>query len=321
MCVLFGCSAQPTKPHSPSTPRPRAAMTRSAIVHHAPLDVIATLNKPLSLTATLEPGPAQLQIGGESLDAPEGTPSIEVDLLEERGNDVRVGVRLMMASFAIWTSRARLLVELRGDVMLDEGVTLRAGARVHRLAHEGQRTKVRYVGAVEVEGWVPDKMLVDRGAPHRTQAGPPAARKKLMVHPGAIIHSQPQWAAQQRAVVSHSYFIDEVEELDAPWRDVVYEDSDVSVRGFLSTQEPPGRTHRRAEPESVTPTPTNATLPDHTCLYSGGEQVGFLTGAQQVAVTSGPQVGWLTITIDTPWGPIDFAAKGATESTLETCGL
>jgi hypothetical protein len=321
MCVLFGCSAQPVKPNSPRTPPSRAAMSRSAVVHRAPIDVIVELEKPLSLTATLEPGAAQLQIGGESLDAPEGTAPIEVDVLEERGNDVRVGVRLMTASFAIWTSRARLLVELRGDVVIDEGVTLHAGARVHRLAHEGQRTKVRYVGAVEVEGWVPDKLLVDRGAPHRTQVGPPAARKKLMVHPGAVIHSQPQWAAQQRAVVSHSYFIDEVEELDAPWRDVVYEDSDVSVRGFLSTQEPPGRTHRRPEPEPMAPTPTNATLPDHTCLYSGGEQVGFLTGAQQVAVTSGPQVGWLTITLDTPWGPIDFAGKGATESTLETCGI
>lgn len=320
MCVLFGCGAQPTKPHSTSPP-PRPAMTRSAVVHREPIDVIATLGKPLSLTATLEPGPAQLQIGGDSLDAPDGTPVIEVDLLEERGNDVRVGVRLVTASFAIWTSRARLLVELRRDVQLDEGVDLRAGARVHRLAHEGQRTKIRYVGAVEVEGWVPDDALADRGAPHRTHAGPPAARRKLMVHPGAVIHSQPQWAAEPRAVVSHSYFIDEVEELDAPWRDVVYEDSDVHVRGFLSTQEPPARTHRRPEPEPLPPTPTNATLPDHTCLYSDGEQVGFLTGEQQVAVTSGPQVGWLTITLDTPWGPIDFAAKGATESTLETCGI
>jgi hypothetical protein len=295
-------------------------MRRSAIVHRAPVDVIATLGKPLSLTATLEPGPAQLQVGGESLDAPEGTPSIEVDMLEERGNDVRVGVRLGTASFALWTPRERLLVELRQDVLLDDGVTLHAGARVQRLAHEGERTKARYVGAVEVEGWVPDRMLVDRAPPHRTQAAPPAARKKLMVHPGAIIRSEPKWASQQRAVVSHSYFIDEVEELDAPWHDVVYEDSDVHVRGFLSLQEPPGRTHRKPEPEPQTPTPTNTTLPDHTCLYSGGEQVGFLTGEQQVAVTSGPQVGWLTITFDTPWGPIDFAGKGATESTLETCG-
>jgi hypothetical protein len=295
-------------------------MTRSSIIHREPIDVIATLAKPLSLTATLEPGPAQLEIGGSTLDAPEGTPAFVVDMLEERGNDVRVGVRLGNASFALWTPRERLLVELRQDVLLDEGVTLRAGARVHRLAHEGERTKVRYVGGVEVEGWVPDRMLVDRGPPHRTQATPPTARKKLMVHPGAVIHSEPKWAAQQRAVVSHSYFIEQVEELDAPWSDVVYEDSDVHVRGFLSLREPPGRTHRKPEPEAPTPTPTNTTLPDHTCLYSDGEQVGFLTGDQPVAVTPGRQVGSLTITLDTPWGPIDFAGKGATERTLETCG-
>lgn len=320
MCVLVGCGAQPVKPNSPSTPPSRAPMTKSAPLHRPPIDVIATLAKPLSLTATLEPGPAQLQVGGPSLDAPEGTPAIEVDVLEEHGNDVRVGVRLMTASFALWTSRAQLLVELREDVALEEGVTLHAGARVHRLAHEGQRTKVRYVGAVEVEGWVADSVLVDRAPPHRTHAGPPAARKKLMVHPGVVIRSQPQWAAQQRAVVSHSYFIDEVEELDAPWTDVVYEDSDVHVRGFLSLHDPPGRTHRKPEPEPIPPTPPTTTLPDHTCLYSAGEPVGFLTGAQQVAVTTGPQLGWLTITLDTPWGPIDFEGKGVTESTLETCG-
>ena len=30
--------------------------------------------------------------------------------------------------------------------------------------------------------------------------------------------------------------------------------------------------------------------------------------------------GQITITLDTPWGPIELAGKGATESTLETCG-
>jgi hypothetical protein len=295
-------------------------MKRSSIVHEAPVDVIATLAQPLSLSASFVPGPAQLQIGGESLDAPEGTAAIDVDILEERGNDVHVGVRLMSASFALWTSRSRLLVELVEDVRLDEGVTLHSRARVERLGHEGQRTKVRYVGAVEVEGWVPDSALADRGPPHRTRGVAPAGRKKLMVHPGAIIRSETAWTGKQLAVMSHSYFLDEIKELESPWSEVVYEDSDVSVHGFLSKHEPPGRIYRKREPDAVTPTPPTTTLPDHTCLYAGGEQIGFLSGEQPVAVTSGDRIGWMTITLDTPWGPVDFDAKGATLSTLATCG-
>jgi len=295
-------------------------MARSSRVHHAPVDVIAALSQPLAHTATLMPGTAQLLIGGANLEAAEGTAAIDVDFLEERGNDVRVGVRLTNASIAIWTPRSRLLVELAHDVELEDGLVLHAGARVARLAHEGQRTKVRYIGAVEVEGWVADNTLVDRGAPHRTRAGTPQGRRKLMVHPGATIRSETQWSGKVLAVVSNSYFIDEVQELESPWREVIYDDSDVLVHGFLSLQEPPSRTYRKREPEPAPQTPPTTTLPDHTCLYASGEQVGFLTGAQQVSVTSGSQIGWLTITLDTPWGPIELAGKGATESTLETCG-
>lgn len=54
----------------------------------------------------------------------------------------------------------------------------------------------------------------------------------------------------------------------------------------------------------------------------GGESIGFLDGDQQVALRPGEGRGWMTITLDTPVRtPVDFAAKGATERMLETCGI
>jgi hypothetical protein len=96
----------------------------------------------------------------------------------------------------------------------------------------------------------------------------------------------------------------------------------VRVHGFVSTRDPPGRTHRRtaAEPQPPQYAP-NATVPDHTCLFADGEPIGFLVGAQQALVDPGSRTGWMTITIDTPaWGPIQFDAHGPNESALEQCG-
>ena len=53
----------------------------------------------------------------------------------------------------------------------------------------------------------------------------------------------------QLAVMSSSYFLDPVNQLDDGWYEVVYEDSDVRVHGFASTRDPPGRTHRRPSPQ------------------------------------------------------------------------
>ena len=141
-----------------------------------------------------------------------------------------------------------------------------------------------------------------------------------MLMPGAIIRTEPKWAATQLAVVNDAYFVDEVAELDPPWLEVTYEDVDVFVHGAVSKQHPPGRTHPRTKPEQATPTPPNATVADHTCLYAGREPIGFLVGDQQVLAGPGDGGSWMTITLDTPWGPVDFEAKGATEATLDTCG-
>ena len=75
-------------------------------------------------------------------------------------------------------------------------VQLRAGARVRRLAKKGDWTQVRFVGAVEVEGWVPEASIGE-SAPRRDAIGRvPSGRRTLMVIPGAVIRSEPKWAAR-----------------------------------------------------------------------------------------------------------------------------
>jgi hypothetical protein len=299
---------------------------------HAPVDVIATLSADRLNTTWLVPGPMQLALGGTSQDATEGAPQIEVEVLEQQGADAHVGVRLSHVRFALWTARARLLAVLSEDARIDgdfgvgassNEVVLHAGAQVRRLAHEGTRTKIRYVGALEVEGWVNDEALSDLGAAGRVRgARVPTGRKSLMVTPGTVIRTEARWIGKQLAVMNQSYFLDTVAEVGDGWYEVAYEDSDVRVHGFASTRDPPGRTHRRASPSPQPPQYTpNATVPNHTCLFVNDEPIGFLVGDQQVLLEPGARAGWLAITIDTPpWGPIQFDAHGANESSLEPCG-
>ena len=118
------------------------------------------------------------------------------------------------------------------------------------------------------------------------------------------------------------YFLDTIDQLDDGWVEVAYEDGDVRVHGFVSTQDPPARTHRRLPAEAAPPSFTpDATLADHTCLFVSGEPVGFIVGGEPADVEPSPRAGWLTLTIDTPWGPIAFEGRGATEASLATCGI
>jgi hypothetical protein len=333
-CSLIACAAAP--PKSPAKPSPIAPTTApqaasGELPARGPIEIIATLSTDPKTTGWLVPGPAQLELGGSSVQATAGAPTLQVDLLEQQGNDARVGVRLDNVRFAVWTSRARLLSVLARDVRIEgdfggsngSEVVLRTGVQVRRLAHEESRTKIRYVGAVEVEGWVPDDALTDRGdASRRKGARIPTGRKAVMVTPGTVIRTEPRWIGKQLAVANQSYFLDMVKQLDDGWYEVDYEDSDVRVHGFASTRDPPGRTHRRPPPEPHPPQLSpNATLPDHTCLYLDEEAIGFVVGGKPALVEKGTRANWMLVTIDTtPWGPLQFEARGPDESTLETCG-
>lgn len=333
VCGMFACSAPAAAPVAPTLPRPVPARTAGTdgVEARGPVDVIASLSAPPKDVATLVPGAAQLALGKASVAASESAQPLDVDMLDQQGNDVRIGVRLDSARFAIWTAKARLLSTLVHDVRIDGDfgfgpdaieVVLYSGAQVRRLAHEGSRTKIRYVGALEVEGWVADDALSDHGTARPRGGRFPSGMRTLMVTPGTVIRSEAQWIGKQLAVVSQSYFLDTVNQLDDGWYEVAYDDSDVRVHGFASTHDPPGRTHARPAPEPQPPPFTpNATVANHTCLFWAGEPIGFVVGDQQALVEPARQ-GWMTITLDTPaWGPIAFDARGPNENALEPCGL
>jgi hypothetical protein len=180
---------------------------------------------------------------------------------------------------------------------------------------------VRFVGAVEVEGWVPDKLLGD-GGPRRDPVGRfPSGRRTLMVTPGTVIRSEPRWAATALATMADGYFVDTVREVDAAWVEVAYADGDVSVHGYLSKQDPPGPVHRGKDPEIPPPAAApNAKVASGTCLYARarGEAIGYIVGDRDVELEDSGD-GWWSLVIDTPWGAVAFAARGPTRRDLVAC--
>ena len=276
------------------------------------------------------PGPMQLELGGTLVAAGASGRPIEVVPIDQQGNLARVAVRLDHARFSVWIDRNHLLSVLTRDQRIDVlGVpvagsdveaVLHAGAVVRRLGHRAHQTQVRYLGALQIEGWVPDAVLSDRGHPHDGTGRLPTGRKTLMVVPGAVIRTEPRWAATELAIMANGYFLDTIREIDDAWTEVGYQDGDVTVHGFVSKRDPPGRIHHWHEADG-TPTATpNATVASGTCLYAraGGDAIGYIVSNRPVDLddTGG---GWWSLTIDTPWGPVSFAARGPGKTELTTC--
>lgn len=291
------------------------------------VDAASALSQPRVEAGWLVPGPAQLVLGGASMQAIDETP-IEIDLLEERGSEVRVGVRLDHARFAVWTARAKLLGVLSRQVQIagtaipgTPSVTLQSGARVHKLEHKAdeKKTKIRYIGALEVEGWVADDAIGDRGPVGRAPGRNYGGRRSVLVQAGATFRSEKRRNMGSIAVAHYSMFVENVEQLDDGWLRVAYVDSDVSASGYVLKTEPPSLTHPVKKPDTTAPIATNITVPADTCLYAGDEPVGFIVGERAVLVEASPRVGWFTLTIDSPWGPIELEANGPTETSLTKC--
>ena len=331
LCTLVAACASTPRVNTPR--QPVAPMKHLA--PREPVDVIAALGETGHAVSYIVPGAAQLELGGALALAPDATEPLEVIPLEQRGDDVRIGVRLDHARFALWTRRAQMLAILARDERVETRpgrafapttaepieARLRATALVRRLGHEGHWTRIRYLGTLEVNGWVPDDALADQTPSGKMPIGRiPTGRPALSVFPGVVIRSEPQWSARELATMATGYFVDEIKTVDDAWVEVGYEDGDVLVHGYVSRRDPPGRVHHPHEadpPPSIAP---NATAPSGTCLYAreGGEQIGYLVGDHPVALDA-TQPGWFALAIDSPWGPITFAARGATEAELDAC--
>lgn len=332
MFVIGICLAACGGPPAPmrSSPIPQRAPV-AAEPDRAPVDPIAALAPDDSGEQSwVLPGPIRLELGGATVAGGDAGRPIEVTSIDQEGNLQRVAVRLEHARFSVWIDRGQLLSVLTRDQRIDAigvpaaasdiEVVLRAGATVRRLAHRERSTQVRYLGALQVEGWVPDAVLADRGRPRDSTGRIPSGRKTLMVIPGAVIRAEPRWASSELAIMASGYFLDTVRELDDAWTEVAYEDSDVAVHGFVSRRDPPGRLHHWRDavpPAKVAP---NATIASGTCLYArpGGDAIGYIVGNRPVDLDDAGGGRW-TVTIDTPWGPLGFAAAGPSKTELAAC--
>jgi hypothetical protein len=304
----------------------------------APIDPIAALTPDDAIEQSwVVPGPIQLELGAVAVGMLGSGRPIEVAAIDRQGNLERVAVRLPHARFSVWIDRMHLLSALTRDqhiegvgnasVGSDVEVVLRAGARVRRIAHRDRSTQVRYLGALQVEGWVPDSVLSDHGPARDGASGRiPTGRKTLMVIPGAVIRAEPRWAASALAIMANGYFLDTIRDLDEAWSEVSYEDSDVAVHGFVSRRDPPGRVHHWRDTDAPPAVVPNTTVASGTCLYArpGGEPIGYIVGNRPVdldeASLAGATIaGWWTLSIDTPWGPLAFAAQGPNQAELTAC--
>jgi hypothetical protein len=326
--VLAACGGAPVA----ATTAPAPAKTRPAVAERAPVDPIAVLTPaPGADVSWLAPGKAQLELDGAVIENPGGGKPIEVAVVDEHGSRVRVALLLEHARFSLWTDRNRLFsvmrktqrVNARGArAMGDAQATIKAGARVKRIGHKETWTNIRYFGAVEIEGWVPDDALGDAGPPHEERDRYPSPGRTLMAMPGAVIRAEAKWAAREIAVLANIYFLDIIKELEDGWTEVSYDDGDVSVNGFVSKRLPPGKVHRpHADPETQpVPVVPNTKVASGTCLYSRvkGDPIGYIVGDRDVDLSE-VEPGWFALAINSPWGPIAFAARGPTRIDLQAC--
>lgn len=334
--VIAACGGAVTPPAAPTSPttKPASVKTDPGAPVLDPFVVFAADPDAYPFSYVV-PGHAALELAGPQLEAPAGQGEVAVTLLDEQATMVRVAVRADGLAFALWSERPRLLGIIKRDTRVSERIgggwigqdapyaLLRGGALVRVLGHKDKWTQVRYYGALEIDGWIPDDGITWRTPERHKNIGRfPSGHQTLMVMPGTVIRTEPKWASEQLAIVALGYIVDNVQQLDDAWSAIAYDDGDVRVRGYASRHDPPGQVHRPREPETPpVPLVTNAKLPRGTCLYATmrGEQIGFLLADHDAVLSSGRSPGWWEVTLETPWGPIAFAAQGPTDQSLATC--
>ena len=321
---------------APAQPKAGNAAPRS----FAPIDAIAALAPPVAwegeLLSWVIPGQARLDVGGSPIDtAPLHAPELPTTILDHQGSSVRVAIRLDHARFSLWTQRAQLMQIVQRELRVTPegfapvsahdgpGVELRAGAHVRKIGKRDGMTKVRFVGDLEVEGWIPDDGIGERGGTMTGYRGRrPTGRKMAHVASGTIVRAAPAWNSAQLAVVNRGYMLDIVAEADPDWIEVMYADGFLALRGFYKKFGPPGRTHRLGVDPETAPllTTPNAKVASGTCLYARaqGEPIGYIVGDRDVSLEPAAG-GWSTLGIDTPYGALLFAAKGRAANELATC--
>ena len=333
LAACGGASATSPVPATAQQPAPTRLHRHDEPV---PVDPITALSVPKDGEAVswITPGPAELAIGSPRLEPVGGFAEVAVRVFDRQGNHVRVAVWTPTVRFSVWTDRANLLAVLvhdqrvppRGGAPYGGGVQdpieviLHSGVHVQRLGHRDHATQIRYLGALELEGWIPDDALGDQAPPPDSHGWIPTGRPTLMVTPGTVIRTEPKWSAPELAIMN-DYFVETIHAVDAAWVEVGYHDGEVTLHGYASKHDPPGQLHHGEARHAVAPLTPTATAASGTCLYAleGGEPIGYIVGDQPVELTGGNTPRWFMLAINTPWGATSFAATGEMPGELAPC--
>lgn len=277
-------------------------------------------------------GRVQLEIGGPMIESPGGTQPLRVMVIGRQGDQVRAAVDLPTARFSVWTTvnqfyalvqnEQRVKLETAGPVRAEAFALLHEGARVRRIARRADSTKIRYLGAMQVEGWVPDSALGLTAAARAPMGRLSHARRSQHVSPGTVIRGDTTWAATPVASVSQGYLLDIVKEVGDGWWEVSYEDGEVEIHGFWSRVSAPTSVVVERAPDPPPPLVTpNETIPSGTCLHSQieSDQVGYVVGDVEGELVAAAVPGWWSLALDTPWGPITFGVQGPSVQDLVAC--
>ncbi|HEY0252723.1 MAG TPA: hypothetical protein VGC41_14410 [Kofleriaceae bacterium] len=235
--VVSGGACGGSPPVSPTTAaQPAHVAPHERASNRAPtIDPIAALTAPDQYpTSFIVPGTASIELDGPTVQAPPALPDVKGTIVDEQAQWVRVAIRIDGLAYTLWTERARLLgiakkhtrlSNRRGDFWDRSGdepfAELRAGARVRMLKREGEWQQVRYLGALELDGWVPTSALVDRTTAEITHYGRmPTGLPTLTATPGTVIRVEPKWVADQIGVMANGFFLDTVKDIDQAWAEV-----------------------------------------------------------------------------------------------------
>jgi hypothetical protein len=334
--VLAACGASPSTPapRAPTPPDVPAPPERPTTIEEddAAVDPIAVLAPDDANATAMIPARIQLEHGGASIETPGGNQLIDkVRVFAKQGGLVRVAVRLPHARFSVWTQPDALLSSIKRDQVVsqfagggggfgDKQVTLKAGAPVQRLARKDKWSQIRYVGRMQVEGWVPDAALAELGQ-RRGMFGP-IITNGVFVFKGTVLRTESKWGSRELAVVAQPQLrVELVQSVDRMWSEIRYSDLEVQVSAFINKQMREGRIAETRGPETPPPkVSTNELAPSGTCLHAriDGEAIDYIVGDQRVGLDDAGD-GWWNLAVDTPWGPITFVARGSGKDTLAAC--
>lgn len=257
-----------------------------------------------------------------------GSPTfVDAAAIAVQGTRTRIAFDTPDLRMLLWVPSSAVAQYIAADLVLQQlpgfgteprgFAKLRAGAIVETLSQRDGKLEIRHLGALQVTGTVPRSALTS-SVPER-RAGPPAGFNTILTLPGALIRQQPSVSAPVLATVNTAYKLVRLRTVDATWDEVAYSDFAVDVRGYYAKSMPPGSRNGQWQQRSQLSLENagDTALPAGTCLYAsvGGAITGIIKNDNNATVTANARIGWFTVELATPWGPLNVALRAVAPAT------